>query len=301
MKWDLPIEENLYPGNLACQGCGATIAMRIALKAMGRDTVITNPACCWTIIHGAWPNQVVKVPVFHTAFETAAIAAAGVRAAKEFQGKDTRAMAWAGDGGTLDIGIQALSGVAERNDDILYVCYDNEAYMNTGIQRSSSTPFGAWTTTTPEERPKDRPKKNIMEIMAAHRIPYAATATPAFPEDMYRKFVRARDTKGTRFIHVFSACPPGWKMDSALSVKSMRLAVQSKIFPLYEVEDGERYTISYWPGEEEVDPEEYLKIQGRFKPLFAEPSRLEYVKNYIKHNWELLVMKHELTHGKTAP
>ena len=296
MKWQIPTEEHLHPGNLACQGCGASLSMRIALKALGPDTVVVIPACCWSIIDGAWPTHLLKVPVFHTAFETAAIMAASIRVAKELQGKDTKVMAWGGDGGTADIGIQALSGVAERNDDIIYTMYDNEAYMNTGIQRSSSTPFGAWTTTTPEERPKDRPKKNMMAIMAAHRIPYAASATPAFPEDMFRKFAKARDIKGTRFIHILSACPPGWKMPSELSIKAMRLAVQTRVFPVYEVEDGERYTINYWP-EEEVPLEEYFKLQGRFRPLFAEPERLEYVKGFIDHNWEELVRKHNLTHG----
>ncbi len=298
MKWQIPVEEHMHPGNLACQGCGASLSMRIALKALGPDTVVVLPACCWSIIDGAWPTHLLKVPLFHTAFETAAIMAASIRVAKELQGKDTRVMAWGGDGGTADIGIQALSGVAERNDDIIYVMYDNEAYMNTGIQRSSSTPFGAWTTTTPEERPKDRPKKNMMAIMAAHKIPYAATATPAFPEDMFRKFAKARDIKGTRFIHIFSACPPGWKMPSEISIKAMRLAVQSRVFPLYEVEDGERYTINYWPEEPPVPPEEYFKLQGRFRPLFAEPERLEYVKGFIDHTWEELVRKHKITHGK---
>ncbi len=298
MKWNIPVEENLHPGNLACQGCGGSLSMRLALKALGKDTVVVIPACCWSIIDGAWPTHLLKVPVFHTAFETAAIVATGIKAAKDFQGKKTQVVAWAGDGGTFDIGLQALSGAAERNEDIIYVVYDNEAYMNTGIQRSSSTPVGAWTTTTPMERPEARPKKNIMEIMAAHSIPYAATATPAFPEDMLRKFLKAKEIKGMRFIHLLSACPPGWKMNSEHSIKAMRLAVQSKVFPLYEIEEqGSKYTINYWP-EEEVAPEEYFKLQGRFKPLFAEPERLEYVKSYIKRKWDQLVLKHNMSHEK---
>ncbi len=297
MRWQIPVEENLHPGNLACQGCGASLAMRTALKALGRDTIVVIPACCWSIIDGAWPTHLLKVPVFHTAFETAAIVAAGIKAAKRIKGERVTVMAWAGDGGTFDIGLQALSGAAERNEDIIYVCYDNEAYMNTGIQRSSATPYGAWTTTTPEERPESRPKKNIVDIMAAHRIPYIATATPAFPEDMFRKFKKAKEIKGTRFIHLLSACPPGWKMPSELSIKAMRLGVQSKVFPLLEIEDGERWTITYWP-EEEVDPEEYFKLQGRFKPLLEDPERLQYVKDYIKKRWDYLVKMHKLTHGE---
>jgi len=289
MKWNLPIEENLHPGNLACQGCGASLSMRIALKALGLDTIVVIPACCWTVIDGVWPTHLLKVPVFHCAFETAAITASGIKAAKVQQGKDTKVMAWAGDGGTFDIGLQSLSASAERNEDIIYVVYDNEAYMNTGIQRSSSTPAGAWTTTTPI---KERPKKNIMEIMAAHMIPYAATATPAFPEDLYQKFVKARDIQGTRFIHILSACPPGWKSNSEDSINIMRLAVKSKVFPLYEIEDGEHYTINYWP-DEEVAPEEYFKLQGRFNPLFSDPERLDHVKKFIAHKWNILVQKHE--------
>ena len=300
MKWDIPIEESVHPGNLGCQACGGALAMRLALKALGRDTVVVIPACCWSIIDGAWPTHVLKVPVFHTAFETAAIMATGIKAAKDYQGKETTVMAWAGDGGTFDIGIQALSGAAERNEDIIYAVYDNEAYMNTGIQRSSSTPFGAWTSTTPDERPESRPKKNIMEIMAAHRIPYAATATPAYPEDMFRKFARAKGLRGTRFIHILAGCPPGWKMASEVAIKAMRFAVQSHIFPLYEIEDGERLTMSYWP-EPELDPEVYFKLQGRFRPLFEVPERLAAVKRFIAANWEGLVRKHERAHPAEKP
>lgn len=296
MKWQIPMEENLHPGNLACQACGGSLSMRIALKALGRDTVIALPACCWSIIDGAWPTHLLKIPIFHTAFETAAIMATGIKAAKDFQNKNTTVMAWAGDGGTFDIGLQALSGAAERNEDIIYAVYDNEAYMNTGIQRSSSTPYGAWTTTTPMERPEHRPKKNIMEIIAAHRIPYAATCTTAFPDDMFAKFKKAKEIKGMRFIHILSSCPPGWQMSSELAIKAMRLAVQSNVFPLYEVENGENFTINYFPTEE-VDPEEYFKIQGRFKPLFDDPARLQHVKDFIQHQWEGIKRKHYLTHG----
>jgi len=269
--------------------------MRLALKALGPDTVAVIPACCWSVIDGLFPAHALKVPVFHTAFETAAVAASGIKAAKDVQGKATTVMAWAGDGGTFDIGLQALSGAAERNEDIIYACYDNEAYMNTGIQRSSATPLGTWTTTTPDQRPESRPKKNIMEIMAAHRIPYAATCTPAYPEDLLCKFRKAKEIRGTRFLHILSVCPPGWKMPSDRAVEAMRLAVLSRVFPLYEIEGGLSYTVNLWPGEE-VSVEDYFGMQGRFRPLFEDPALLERIKGYVEEQWATLVRRHERTH-----
>ncbi|MFH2072236.1 MAG: thiamine pyrophosphate-dependent enzyme [Actinomycetota bacterium] len=295
MKFDMPLEEKIHPGNLGCQGCGGALAMRMVLKALDDDTVAVIPACCWSIIDGPWPLHALKVPVFHTAFETAAIMATGIKAAKLQQGKDTTVIAWAGDGGTFDIGLQALSGAAERNEDIIYVCYDNEAYMNTGVQRSSSTPIGTWTTTTPDERPETRPKKNIMEIMAAHWIPYAATATPAFPDDLLRKVEIAKGLKGTRFLHILSVCPPGWKMDSGQAIAVMRAAVDSGVFPLYEVRDGLDFTITRWP-EDEVEPEAYFGMQGRFRPLLKDPVALGEVRATIDRQWDTLVAKHRATH-----
>ena len=182
MRYERPQEEYLYPGHIGCPGCGASLSMRYALQVLGKKTMVVIPACCWSTIGGFFPSTSLKVPILHTAFETAAVTAAGVKKGLAARGiEDVQIMAWAGDGGTFDIGLQSLSGSAERNDDIIYVCYDNEAYMNTGIQRSSATPFLSWTTTTPNPAFKETPKKDIMEIMAAHRIPYAATASPAFP------------------------------------------------------------------------------------------------------------------------
>jgi len=287
--WDeIPAEENLFPGHVACQGCGAALAMRLALKAVGTNTVVAIPACCWTIIAGPHPTSSLRVPLFHTAFETAASVSAGIRAGLDITGRrDTLVMAWAGDGGTFDIGIQALSGVAERNDDILYVCYDNEAYMNTGIQRSGATPWGAWTSTTPEEHPEDRPKKDIMAIMIAHRIPYAATASVSFPVDLIRKMKKAKQVKGTRFIHILAPCPPGWRMPSELTIKAARLAVETKVFPLYEVENGKKFSINYWP--KEIDVKEYLKIQGRFRHLKEED--VDYIRKMVEEKWKEIVSK----------
>jgi pyruvate ferredoxin oxidoreductase beta subunit/2-oxoisovalerate ferredoxin oxidoreductase beta subunit len=267
MKLTLPEEELMSPGHLACQGCGATMAMRYVLKALGQKTVLCIPACCWAVIDGPFPHSSLGVPIFHCAFEAAASTASGVKAGLEILGDtETTVVAWAGDGGTFDIGIQALSGAAERNDDILYVCYDNEAYMNTGIQRSSATPYGAWTTTTPVKHFKHRPKKDIDAIMAAHRIPYLATASVAYPEDVFKKARKAKDIKGTRFLHIFAPCPSGWKSRPEDTVKLARLAVQTGIFPLYEVEDGERTTISI-KVKERKPINEYLRLQGRFRHL----------------------------------
>jgi pyruvate/2-oxoacid:ferredoxin oxidoreductase beta subunit len=198
-------------------------------------------------------------------------------------------MAWAGDGGTFDIGLQSLSGSAERNDDIIYVCYDNEAYMNTGIQRSSATPFLSWTTTTPNPVFKDTPKKDIMEIMAAHRVPYAATASPAYPEDFLKKMRKAKETKGLRFIHILSSCPPGWKFPSELSVRISRLAVETKIFPLFEIENGRKYTLTVVPKGLPVGG--YLKLQGRFGHLSGE--QLAAIQENVDEEWSVLMEKTE--------
>jgi pyruvate/2-oxoacid:ferredoxin oxidoreductase beta subunit len=194
---------------------------------------------------------------------------------------------WAGDGGTFDIGFQALSGAVERNENFIYVCYDNEAYMNTGVQRSSSTPYGAWTTTTPGQHWKRLRKKNIVEALGAHRIPYAATASIAFPEDLVRKTQKAKGMTGSRFIHIFSSCPTGWGMPSEMSVKIARMAVQTNIFPLYEVEKGTRYTINYTPKGYLVN--EYFRLQGRFKHLTEED--LEEIQQMVDEDWKLLLRK----------
>jgi len=269
MRLTIPEEEIMQPGHLACQGCGATLAIRFVLKALGRKTVMSIPACCCTVIDGPFPYSAYGVPIWHTAFETAASAAAGIKAGLEMLGdRETTVLAWAGDGGTFDIGIQALSGAAERGDDILYVCYDNEAYMNTGIQRSSATPRGAWTTTTPVRHPKDRPKKDMVAIMAAHRIPYAATASIGYPEDLIKKVEKAKESKGTKFLHIIAPCPTGWRSRPDDTIKLARLAVETNVFPLYEVENGEVWRIT--KKSKGTPVAEYLKLQGRFKHLKEE-------------------------------
>ena len=272
IKDRVPQRELMVSGHLACPGCGGTLAMRMVLKELGPDTIVVLPACCWSIIAGPYPQSSLKVPLYHSAFETGASVASGIKAALLARGDtETTVVAWAGDGGTFDIGLQALSGAAERNEDILYVCYDNEAYMNTGIQRSSATPFGAWTTTTPGTHTKSHPKKDMLAILAAHRVPYAATATPAYPEDLMAKVQRAKETRGTRFLHLLAPCPPGWKTADDETIELARMAVRSRVFPLLEVEDGERWRFTIDHPAEPVRP--YLERQGRFRQLSDEQKR----------------------------
>ncbi len=298
MSYAIEEKELMYPGHVACPGCGAPMAMRYALKALGENTVLIIVASCWSIIAGPFPYSAVQVPLLHSAFATGGAAASGVKAALEARGlKDTTVMTWAGDGGTFDIGLQGLSAAVERNEDFIYVCYDNEAYMNTGIQRSSATPWGAWTTTTPVRHPKDRPKKDMVAIMAAHRIPYTATATIAYPEDMTQKLLKARSIRGSKFLHVLSPCPSGWKSEPAQSVLLSRLAVQSAAFPLYEVENGEKYTINVWP-KEKVAVAEYLKLQGRFAHL--KPQDVTHIQENVDREWEKLVAK-AVASGQAVP
>jgi pyruvate/2-oxoacid:ferredoxin oxidoreductase beta subunit len=217
------------------------------------------------------------------------VSASGVKAGLEMVGdSETTVVAWGGDGGTFDIGIQALSGVAERNDDIIYVCYDNEAYMNTGIQRSSATPWGAWTTTTPVKHYKDRPKKDMEAIMAAHGIPYIATASVGYPEDLFKKMKKAKDIKGTRFIHIYAPCPAGWKSRPEDTIKLARMVVQNGIFPLYEIEWGETYTLNIKP-KEKKPIDDYLKLQGRFRHLTDD--EIAFMQKEVDRKWEKLLSK----------
>jgi pyruvate/2-oxoacid:ferredoxin oxidoreductase beta subunit len=282
----VPQTELLDSGHLACPGCGAPLAMRMVLKELGEKTVVVLPACCWSIIAGPYPQSSLHVPLYHTAFETGAAVASGIRAALDARGDvDTTVMVWAGDGGTFDIGLQALSGAAERNENFIYVCYDNEAYMNTGIQRSSATPWGAWTTTTPANEPQSSRKKDILAIMAAHRIPYAATASLSHPLDLLEKVRKAKAIRGTRFLHILSPCPPGWKHADDLTIEMGRMAVRNRVFPLIEIENGIdwRFTAEH-PG----DPiEPYIRAQGRFRHL--DDAAIERIQRDVDSRWEYLV------------
>jgi pyruvate/2-oxoacid:ferredoxin oxidoreductase beta subunit len=293
-KLTIPEEELMIPGHMGCLGCGGALAMRYVLKALGKRTIVSVPACCWAILSGIFPNTCLRVPMVNTAFEVTGASISGIRAALDaLEIEDVNVLGWAGDGGTLDIGIQALSGAVERRHDFIYVCYDNEAYMNTGIQRSSGTPEGAWTTTTPvgeTEAWKKGPKKNMVEIMVAHKIPYTATASVAYPEDLIKKVTKAKEIKGPKYIHIFAPCPTGWRMPPGKSVEIARLAVQTCAFPLYEVEDGV-YNISKKPKKKPIT--EYLKMQGRFKHMPAD--MVEKFQKNIDKEWELLLKKEEFT------
>ncbi|MFO8050130.1 MAG: 3-methyl-2-oxobutanoate dehydrogenase subunit beta [Thermoplasmatota archaeon] len=297
-KLTIPEDEIMSSGHMGCLGCGATMAMRYALKASGRNTIITIPACCWAVMPGVWPNTCLQIPELYTPFETTGASISGVRAALDALGKkDINVIGWAGDGGTADIGIQALSGAADRGDDVLYVMYDNEAYMNTGIQRSGSTPIGAWTTTTPVGTTGDwekSPKKNMMAIMAAHKIPYMATASVAYPEDMIRKIRKALSIKGMKFIQIYSPCPTGWKMDPGLTVQISREALSSRAYALYEIENGV-YTVNMKP--KKTPLKDYLYKQGRFKHMSED--LIQEQEKELDAGWDELLFMEKITQERS--
>lgn len=297
--YDIPEEEFLLPGNRMCAGCGLSLIYRTALKALGPNTIITVPASCLTVLHGMQGfTSVDKISVLNTPFATVAASASGIEAALEAMGKDDEVtcVAFAGDGGTTDIGIQGLSGAAERRTNFIYACYDNEAYMNTGVQRSGSTPYGSFTTTTPIYG-KTEHKKNMPKILEAHDIPYVATSCAAHPLDIYAKFKRAKEIKGTKYIHILSPCPPGWGFSTKDTIKMGKLAVETGFWPLYEIENG-KFSLST-PSKRLLDPakrkpiEEYLSTQKRFNRLSNED--IEEYKRYINQSWEYIKSKNLTT------
>jgi len=297
----LDAREYFTAGHRACQGCGETVALRQIMKAVGRNVILANATGCSEIISSPFPQTAWHVPWIHVAFENAAAVASGVEAgikALERKGmlpkRNICVMAIAGDGATADIGFQALSGAVERGHNFVYVCLDNEAYMNTGIQRSSSTPFGAMTTTSPPGRMSKGQKtwkKNLPEIMVAHDIPYVATASPSYPFDLVRKVKRAVEVDGPAYLHVLAVCPTGWRSAGEETIRLGRLAAECGVFPLYEVDQG-KYTINLDPGD--LKPmKEYLGIQGRFRHL--KPEDLEYIEGRIHTNFEKLRAKARMT------
>jgi pyruvate ferredoxin oxidoreductase beta subunit len=280
----LPKEEFVFKGTSACAGCGATLSLRYVLKAAGPDTVLIIPASCTSVVQGMYPNTAVNVPVLNVAFASAAATASGMSNALRALGKKTNVIVYAGDGGTLDIGIQSLSGALERGTDFLYICYDNEAYGNTGMQRSGGTPLGAKTTTTPAG--KTDVKKDIERIVAAHEPPYMATGCAAFPLDLYKKVHKALSIRGPSFIHVLAPCPPGWRYPTGKSVEIGRLAVQTGIWVLYEREYGHLTisTPSKTTLKKPLPLEEYLTPQGRFAGI--DPKMLAILKQRVAKNLE---------------
>lgn len=277
--------EQFLSGHASCPGCAVALAVRLVLRSLGPDTVLVVPPSCIAVMMGPLPLSSVTLPVLQTAFETTAAAASGLARAYRARGEAVTVVCLAGDGGTYDIGLQALSGAAERNEDFIYVCFDNEAYQNTGNQKSSATPWGARTASTP--RGKTTRKKDIMEILAAHRIPYAATASPAHPADLAGKMTRARALRGTRFLNVTCPCVPGWGVGDDASLSVLRLGVESRAVPLYEVEDGTRYHITHWPAG--IPVAEYLRPQHRFAHL--EDSRIAQIQADVDHRWDILLAR----------
>jgi len=268
-------KEFFVPGHRACIGCGEALAVRLACKALGQNVIIANATGCMEIVSSPLPTTSWRVPWIHTLFENTAAVASGIESGLKMLMKkgriaqqEIKAVAMAGDGGTSDIGLQALSGALERGHDFLYLCFDNEAYMNTGIQRSSATPFGASTTTSPAGKKSIGQvswKKNMPAIAAAHNIPYVATACPSYPFDLIDKVEKGAATPGPAYVHILSVCPTGWRCPTDLTIRMGRLAVETGIFPLYEVENG-NYKLNFdFPQLRPVT--DYMKLQGRFRHL----------------------------------
>ena len=291
-------KELFSPGHRACQGCGEVLALRLIMKALGEDIVVSNATGCMEIISSAYPHTAWETPYIHVAFENAAAVGSGVEAglkALRRKGKiadrDVKSVAIAGDGGTVDIGLQALSGAMERGHDLVFFCLDNEAYMNTGIQRSSATPFMAATTTSPAGKAikgQRTGKKNVAEIMVAHNVPYVATACPSYPLDLMSKAEKARNTKGPSYVHVFTVCPTGWRAPSEQTIKLGRMVVETGIFPLYEVENG-KYRLTLETPEPRRPVGDYLKLQGRFRHL--DPADVAKVQARVDQEYRKLMHK----------
>jgi pyruvate ferredoxin oxidoreductase beta subunit len=286
---ELPDSSFVLPGNRSCAGCGIGIALRQITAALDGKMVMTVPASCLTVLGGMYPIASVNVPWVNVAFPSTAAAASGIAAGLRATGRDGEmtVLAMAGDGGTGDIGIQALSGAAERNEDFIYLCYDNEAYMNTGTQRSGLTPAGARTTTTwagKRENPKDLPA-----IMEAHGIPYVASTSAAYPTDVYDKVVTARGIRGLRYIHMNTPCPSGWGFDPKDTVRLGKLAVDCGLVVLYEVRDGVfrltgRSAMLGKTGRALVPVAEYVSTQSRFRGMA--PETVDAVQAWVDDRWQ---------------
>ena len=274
----------LRPGNTNCGGCGMSIVLNMLSRGIGQRRVqIVIPACCGIVTAGPFPCSAYGAPVVASTFASAAAVATGLAHVAQMNGEDTRVICFAGDGGTYDIGMATLSAAAERDEDLLYICYDNEIYGNTGGQRSSATPLGARTSTTPGG--KTQSKKDILGIMAAHRIPYTAAVSLAHPEDAFAKFQAAVGMRGFRFLHILSPCPTGWKSEPADGIELVRLAVRSGLYPIYSVEDGRRVRIEIEPDFDRDALNEYFTRQGRFRGTALD---VDVVAAAIEENWREL-------------
>jgi pyruvate ferredoxin oxidoreductase beta subunit len=291
-------KELLSGGHRACSGCGEVLSVRLMCKALGENTVIASATGCMEIISSMYPTTAWEVPWIHVAFENAAAVASGVEAglkALRRKGKiadsDIKVVGMAGDGGTMDIGLQALSGAMERGHNMLFVCFDNEAYANTGQQRSSGTPMGASTTTAPAGKVsigQKTWKKNVTEIMVAHNVPYVATACASYPLDFIRKVEKAKKVKGPSYIHCFSVCPTGWRCPSDQAISLGRLAVETGIFPLYEVENG-KYKLSAEMPKKFRPIKDYYKSQGRYRHLTEDEIKM--IQDRVNREYKKLMNK----------
>ncbi len=284
-----PEEEYIQPPHGFCAGCGVVLALRYFLKAIGDSVLfVMVPGCASPSVLFPKPSLIHngrQLEVIASTFGCAAVFAAGIKSGLEARGETgTHVVAWAGDGATFDIGFGTVSAAAERNEDIIYVCYDNEGYMNTGNQRSGATPWGAKTSTNPAPEFKHENKKDIMWVMMGHGVPYAATATISYADDLITKVKRAAGIKGFRFLHVLTPCVAGWGYRSELTVEVSRLAVETGVFPLVEIENGTKLTINRNPKRKPL--EEYVKAQGRFRHMT--PEDIAQLKGYVDKRWERL-------------
>jgi pyruvate ferredoxin oxidoreductase beta subunit len=291
----LPEEEFVHPGTRACTGCGLAIAYRVALKALGKNTILVVPPSCLTVLQGLFPVASTKLPCLNVTFASTAAAASGILATLKAQGRDhIHVAAWAGDGGTCDIGLQALSGAAERGENFIFLCYDNEGYMNTGVQRSGTTPFGAVTANTPF-RGKLQQKKDVAAIMAAHNLSYVAACSAAYPLDLFDKIRNCLDMPGTKYLHIHTPCPPGWGYDPRYGIKIGRLAVETGYYDLYEIVHGEfKLTAA---SEKLIEKRkltpvrEYFRLQSRFNLLTD--AQIAAIQAQIDVKWENYYTKEE--------
>jgi pyruvate ferredoxin oxidoreductase beta subunit len=283
--------QNLFtPGHRACAGCAMPTTIRLVLDAAGENTIVVSPTGCLEVTSTPYPESSWNVPWLHSLFENAAAVASGVEVTLRRQCKDTNVICIGGDGSTFDIGIGSISGMFDRGHNIKYICYDNEAYMNTGVQRSGSTPFCVHTTTTPagkESMGNPRPKKDMPAIAVAHRVPYVATASVAYPVDLRKKVKRALEIPGPAYIQVNAPCITGWTFEAGSTIEIARLAVDTGLWPLFEMVDGKLDGVKKIRALKPV--EDYLKAQGRYKHLFKKsggPDVLKAIQGIAQSNIE---------------
>jgi len=281
----LDSEEYMNPGNRACTGCTLNTLYRVGLKALGRDCIFIVPPSCLTVVQGLFPVASSQMPILNVTFASTAAAATGVRAAMKRLKKDTQVVAWAGDGGTADIGIQALSAAIERVEDFIYICYDNEAYMNTGVQRSSTTPKGVLTTNTPSGKVEQ--KKDVAAIVAAHKPAYVATCSASYPLDFHDKLLKAKQIKGFKYIHIHTPCPPGWGVEERMAIAAGKAAVDSGLYDLYEIENGEKrltgQSLKLLQKKKLPPISKYFEPQARFKAIT--PEYIEALQQEVNQKW----------------